>query len=229
MYWCDESPRYDREELKQRIKLFDGDAPREIDLDATPFVVSLCREFQVGVSSHLIGNSPYKVANTIFLDFTVVPERQNWAFCHELAHLLLGHDNLTTPSLAEENATNHLAAELLLPREQFGLIANQPLSQLKNEFPHASWEAILRRKLQFVSGIGTIFDEGKMTFRSASPGLSCPHQPLPDEWQTARDAFNQAQSLQRLYNALKVNADYVDTGNGIRRVLLWTESLEQWD
>jgi len=227
VYLPDNIHQFDLQNLKRSCKILPGDAPPAIDSEASQFVAQRCREYQVGVDRCAISTAPYKMGRTIFLDFSVSQERQNWAFCHELAHLLLNHDDTSIPSPEEELNANQLAAELLLPAEDFIEVARfATLSELKAEFPHASWEALLRRRLQFRKGIGTIFDEGNMTFRGASPDLSFPSQPLPEEWNVARDSFNQAQSQNRTTPVFNVTADYVDTGSGIRRVLLWTESNE---
>jgi hypothetical protein len=227
VYLPDNIPLFDFEILKRNIAILPGDATPLIDAETTSYVVNLCKRFEVGVDRCGIASAPYKVGRTIFIDTSVAPERQNWAFSHELAHLLLNHGDTSIPSPEEEFLANQLAAELLLPAEDFiELVRYANLAELKAEFPQASWEAILRRRLQFRQGIGTIFDEGKMTFRSASPDLTFPPQPLPEEWTVAKDSFNTAQSLSRTTNEFAITADYVDTGSGIRRVLLWTESVD---
>lgn len=214
----------DPDELAKRVIPLPGDALPGIDEEASPFLIALCQRFQVGVELGFYHTTNFKIGRTIYLNRNLPPERQNFSFCHELAHLLLEHHNETHPSPEEEFLANQLAARLLLPDATFGLDAKSlPLAVLKEKYPYASWEAILRRKLQFRHGVGTIIDEGKITFRGASPGIAYPHHPTPVEWGVVRDAFNEARSLFREQTGLVMTADFVDTGSGVRRVLLWTE------
>ncbi|MDK9698658.1 MAG: ImmA/IrrE family metallo-endopeptidase [bacterium] len=214
----------DPDELAKRVIPLPGDALPGIDEAASPFLIALCQRYHVGVELGFYHTTNFKIGRSIYLDRNLSPERQNFSFCHELAHLLLEHDNETHPSQEEEFLANQLAARLLLPDATFGLDAKSlPLAALKEKYPYASWEAILRRKLQFRHGVGTIVDEGKITFRGASPSIAFPHHPSPNEWGIIRDAFNEACSLFREQDGLTMTADYVDTGSGVRRVLLWTE------
>ncbi len=65
----------------------------------------------------------YLLQGEIVLNEDLSPERAHWAYCHEVAHLRLGHpaefphDELENS--AQESEANRLASELLLPEELF--------------------------------------------------------------------------------------------------------------
>jgi len=216
-------PPIDFDTLRCNLRLLPDDAAPTVDERAPPFLLALCARFGVGVEYRILAAGSHKIGLTILLDPGMPLERQHWSFCHELAHILLGHDNSSVPSEEEERAANQIAAELLLPRTEFAPVAREPLAALKERFPNASWEVLLRRRLQFHNGVGTIFDEGKMTFRAASPGRNCPLQPLAEELETVREAYRNAAAVTRNAGGLRMTADYVDTTGVVRRVLLWTD------
>ncbi len=65
----------------------------------------------------------YLIEGAVVLNDALAPERAHWAYCHEAAHLLLGHSRELPHDEAEEKEqeaqANRLAADLLLPEDQF--------------------------------------------------------------------------------------------------------------
>ncbi len=160
----------------------------------------------------------------VVLNAAMPPERRHFALAHEVAHILLGHgDELEE---GEELEANRLAAELLLPTERFSREAWQPLRELKRLFPHASHEAIARRRLAFVPGVLTIVDDGRLTRRLVSEGFAAPPHPAPFEWNLIERAFETRGDLEEEAEGLRLSAVFVDEGRGVARVLLLAEGDE---
>jgi len=90
----------------------------------------------------------------VVLDSAATPERRNFALAHEVAHILLGHSGEVGEN--EEREANRLASELLLPAMEFAPAANLGLRELKEIFPHASFEAIARRPADAFPGSAPI-------------------------------------------------------------------------
>lgn len=170
------------------------------------------------------GPRAYVMGDVVYLDRSLPPERMNFAFCHELAHRVLGHFEQDILSVEMEREANALAAEFLLPPETFRKDAVvHPLDQLKELYPQASWEVIARSRLALMPAILTIFDNGKRTLRTASENFNYPPQLLPIENQVLRRCMEKREHIEMREDLVRTNGYYVDTGEGVIRVLLWTE------
>ncbi len=157
----------------------------------------------------------------VVLDSNLPPERQHFALAHEVAHIVLEHQGPIKPE--EEAEANHLASEFILPEKQFRQQAWRPLHELKKLFSHASYEVIARRRLAFVPGALTIFDNGRRTTRLTSDDFSAPDEPVEGEWETARESFRRREDVTCENDGLLICATYVDDGRGVERVLLIVE------
>ena len=151
------------------------------------FIRSLAEKYGVGVRVQPLaeGIRGYKLDDCVVLNESEPPERRNWTFCHEVAHIVLGHG--ADPSDWEEREADRLAAELLLPEEEFLRESRRmELDRLKSIYPHASWEALARRMLYYRNAVLTIFDEGKMTLRVGSGDINFPPTPMKVEKKSYR-------------------------------------------
>jgi hypothetical protein len=182
---------------------------------------------------------PYRFAplpegcKALLLDGTAVinrdltPEQAHWSFCHEAAHLQLGHAKHLPRDESEEREqereANLLASELLLPTAQFRPHANESLSALKRAFPHASYEALARRRLLFRSGLLTICDNGKVTARLAPDGWNPPRALFPLEAEAIRTCYREQTEIHLRRDEMQVEATYVDQGRGVLRVISFME------
>jgi hypothetical protein len=170
------------------------------------------------------GLRAYVMGNVVYLDKSMSPERMNFAFCHELAHRVLGHNEIDILSEEMERDANTLAAEFLLPPETFRKDAPiHPLNKLKELYPQASWEVIARSRLALVPAVLTIFDNGKRTLRTASENFNYPPQLLSIENETLKRCMERCQHVEMQEYPVRTYGYYVDTGEGVVRVLLWTE------
>lgn len=157
----------------------------------------------------------------VVLDATLPAERLHFTLAHEAAHVLLDHAGEVEPS--EEFEANRLASELLLPEREFRPHAHRTLRELKELFPHASFEVLARRRLAFTPGVLTVVDNGELTRRLASDGFAHPPLPAEPEWRVIREAYTRAADLEREIHGLRLAATHVDTGRGVARVLLLVE------
>jgi len=157
------------------------------------------------------------------------PLRRNFIFCHELAHILLGHTTRTTKRIADERDADRLAADLMLPEEEFRLkMSRLDYAELKLEYPHASWEVVARRWAQFRPAVLTIFDNGKLTNRLIPPNLAAPPRPTEPELTAARKTYEDRSNLTFASPPLKISSYFIDDGRGVERVILLTE-VEEWE
>lgn len=199
-----------------------------IDEKATPLIENLCLQHQVNVSIQFSHQVPHKIGRWIHLPAHYSNERLNWSFCHELAHILLDHNESNSPSDEEEMDANNFASELILPMSSFLEHSKKNLSQLKLLFPFCSYEVLLRRKLQYRIGVGTILDEGSISFRKGNPDLSFPIEPIQVEWDVMSQSFQKRMHFFQTTERLQLDSVFVEH-NGYRRVLLWTEPLSAFN
>ncbi|MCX6641395.1 MAG: ImmA/IrrE family metallo-endopeptidase [bacterium] len=173
------------------------------------------------------GHRAYLMGNVVILNQTLTPERAHWAYCHEVAHLLLHHPALLpideSAEIEQENEANRLASELLLPDELILPHIQHSLLDLKQTFPFASHEVLARRRQLFRSGLLTIFDNGKMTTRLAPDGWSCPANLFPLEQQALKECYTNRSEVILDVDGMKVEGTYVDEGRGVLRVILFLE------
>jgi Zn-dependent peptidase ImmA (M78 family) len=155
------------------------------------------------------------------------PERRNFAFCHELAHHILHHSARETLSMDMEREANKLAAELLLPPESFrNDAAMYHLDQLKELYPQASWEVIARSKLSVVPAVLTIYDNGKRKLRIATNNYRFHKNLMPLEKRVFEYCLLEQTNHKVYDDTMKVRGYFIDTGEGVQRVMLWTEYVE---
>ncbi len=173
------------------------------------------------------GPRAYLMGDVVYLDSSTPPERRNFAFCHELAHHILQHAATESLSIDMEREANKMAAELLLPPKSFRKdAALYPLDQLKDIYPQASWEVIARSKLAIVPAVLTIFDNGKRTLRIAPDNYKFPRNLTPLEKRVFEFCLLQHTNYSAQDDAVQVQGYFIDTGEGVQRVLLWTEYNE---
>jgi len=225
-------------------------------MDPNPFIESLAARYDMEVRYEALGGSPeaYVINRTIVLDEDLYLPRMNWCFCHELAHVILGHQPQPVTPETEREA-DELTVELMLPAAEFRAamrrIKNQDkahllldtfplildtipsdqtsaLPLLKETFPHASWEAIARRWAEFKPAVLTIFDNGLVTRRFAPPELAHPHNPTLAELNTARQCWESRTHLTATNDELTIQAYFVDDNRGVERVILLTEPANQF-
>ena len=177
----------------------------------------------------LDGVEGYVMGRRIVLDIDTYPPRRNWIFCHELAHVLLGHQkvNRITPEMEWE--ADELAAELMLPIDQFrSAMISHDIPALKDMFPHASWEVIARRWAKERQVVLTIYDNRKLTGRYGPEETAFPSRPTDPEVELIRECYEAKQAIKCTTEGeikLDLQAYFIDEGRGVERVLLLTESL----
>ena len=191
------------------------------------FVLKLAEQYGIKIRVHPLGEGVrgYKLEDKddeIILNEYNPPERRNWTFCHELAHIILGHPSL--PSDEEEREADRLAAELMLPQRDFipdskGL----ELDKLKELYPHASYEVIARRCLQFNMGVLTIFDHQQVTSRLGSEGMNYPPSPAAEELQMMERCYSEKKKNSLISENLNITGYYIDRNKDIPRVVLITQ------
>lgn len=164
----------------------------------------------------------FVMGRTIFLNPDLYEPRLNWHFCHELAHILLGH---SADSISRENEkeADEYAAELMLPESEFRpLVYDLSLADLKEAFPHASWEVIARRLIRFNPAVLTIYDDKKLTCRGAPEGYAYPAKTTKPELELIKNCYNFCTHLDNELDGLMMYGYYIDEGRGVKRVLLLT-------
>lgn len=182
---------------------------------------------QIRVKKLREGPRAYIMGDIVYLDSSMPPERRNFAFCHELAHHILRHSARETLSMDMEREANKLAAELLLPLESFRKDAvMHHLDKLKELYPQASWEVIARSKLAVVPAVLTIYDNGKRRLRIATDSYRFPKKLMPLEKRVFECCLLQRTNYKEYDDTMKVRGYFIDTGEGVRRVMLWTEYIE---
>jgi len=181
-------------------------------------------QLQIIVKKLPEGPRAYLMGEVIYLDESLSQERRNFAFCHELAHKLLNHHLQDVLSEEMESEANRLAADLLLPPETFPKDALAfPLDHLKQLYPQASWEVIARAKLLLVPALLTIFDNGKQILRNSHEAVQFLPNLLPVELEVFRQCLAVRKHCEMQEGMVRTEGYFVDTGQGILRVLLWTE------
>jgi len=162
--------------------------------------------------------------NLIVLNRDLYPPRRNFAFCHELAHLLLGHPQQPFIEPGIEREADRLAAELMLPEVEFRhLMSGRTFGEVREACPHASWEVVARRWVEFKPAVLTIFDNGTQTSRIAPDGLAYPPRPTPPERALIGKVYAEREHRTAKSPPLTMQAYFIDDGRGIERVILLTE------
>lgn len=173
----------------------------------------------------------YVIDRTIVIDPDVYPPRRNWLFCHELAHILLGHTKNDKIVPEMEGEADELACELMLPKSNFrDAMKELDIPGLMEKYPHASWEVVTRRWADERPAVLTIYDNYKLTRRYAPERLAHPLRPTIEEGEAIMDCYQARAHLTRKTEGeapLMLHMFYVDKGSGVERVLLLTELLEE--
>jgi hypothetical protein len=194
------------------------------------FIKKLAEEYNVKVRIRPLGEGirGYTMAGEIVLNEYSHPERRNWTFCHELGHIVHGHD--TDPSQEEERIADDFAAEVMLPEADFITESKTlDLKALKDLYPHASWEVIGRRCVQFNRIIMTVFDSGNLRYRFASNGLVFPEKPTEIELDTVNKCYKTKTNLEIQSEFLNIRAYYIDEGGDVIRVILISQPDDYQD
>ena len=156
-------------------------------------------------------------------------EQSNFTIAHELAEIELDTDEELTID-ERHHMANLRASEILLPEEKFEcLVHDLPLEELKNKFPHCSYEVIARRTLAFIPRVLTIFDNGDQTLRTGSPELQYPFMITETEQQCIRECYQRKRPCNITKDNLQLTAHYIDQNTSFIRVILFTEALELFD
>ena len=193
------------------------------------FIRNLAKIHSLRIRTKKLKEGPraYIMGDVVYLDSSMPPERRNFAFCHELAHHILHHSARESLSMDMEREANTLAAELLLPPESYRKdAALHTLDKLKELYPQASWEVIARSKLVVVPAVLTIFDNGKRRLRIATDNYRFPKNLMPLEKRVFEFCLLHQTNHIAYDDIMKVRGYFIDTGEGVQRVLLWTEYIE---
>ena len=185
------------------------------------FIRSVSLEYNVivRVASMDENTRGYKIDDTIVLNELSLPERRNWTFCHELGHLVSGHG--ADPSDEEEREADAFAAELMLPERDFIPDSKgMKLDELKELYPHSSWEVIARRCLQFHPAVLSIFDQKELTLRVGSSELNFPPEPMKEEMEVMEECYDKRTHLRSKSTGINIQGYYINQGMDIIRVIL---------
>jgi len=198
----------------------------EKDQPEYDFIRQLSQKYQIPFRLESLEESVrgYKIEDEIVLNRHLPPERRNWTFCHELGHIILGHS--ARPNDLEEREADACAAELMLPERDFAAdAANLDLDKLKALYPHASYEVLARRCLQYMPALLTIFDNGEITFRAASFNLAFPKRPAPIEMEVFSCCLNNKAKFEKSDDTMNVKGWYIDQRPPVIRIILISEPL----
>lgn len=174
----------------------------------------------------------YSRGRNIYLADDLYTPRRNFVFCHELAHILLGHSERTTRRATDEHEADALAVELILPERDFReQMDTLDFLSLRERYEHASWEVVARRWAQFKPAVLTIFDNEKLTSRTIPPGLAAPPRLSQPEWDAIRETYGGKTGLVSAESIedgpmLQLQTFFIDDGRGFERVILLTEVSE---
>jgi hypothetical protein len=195
-----------------------------LDNPENDFIRKIAELYKVKVRLHSLEENVrgYKMDDEIIINENNPPERRNWTFCHELAHIVLGHSS--APSDEDEREADRFAAELMLPERDFIPDSKDlNLNSLKLVYPHASYETIARRCLQFNPGVMTIFDQKQLTCRLGSDGINFPANPTAQEMKVIEECYNLKNSVSKTEGDIFIKGFYIDQGRDIIRVILLTQ------
>lgn len=169
----------------------------------------------------------YLLDGVAVLNDQLSPEQTHWSYCHEVAHFKLNHHQDLpvdeTDERKQEADANRLAADFMLPEAQFKSLSHESLICLKESFPHASYEVLARRRLNFRPGLLTIIDNERITVRLAPEGWNRPPRLFPLESEALKTCLACKEEVVMSRDAMTVEATYVDEGTGVIRVILFLE------
>lgn len=201
--------------------------PDSVFPEPPPFIADLASRYGVQVFIRSLGGpDAYALDRQIHLEESLYPPRMNFLFCHELAHILLGHTRTGPVERAHEREAAELAMELLLPRDQFRRdMAAMSFLELRRSRPHASWEAVASRWCELRPAVLTIYDNERLTRRWAPDALAYPRRPTQEEAEVARCCYTTQSPQSQSTTDLRIQGFYVDEGRGVLRVILLTEVI----
>ena len=176
------------------------------------------------------GCRAYLINGVAVVSDNLTQEQANWSYCHEIAHSLLHHHSDLPIDDAEEReqelAANRLAAEILLPEDEFKPLAHLSILALKKTFSHASHEVLAKRRMAYRPGLLTIVDNSKLTARLAPDGWNVPGRFFPLEQEALKACLAKKDEVIMEAGGMRVEATYVDEGRGVVRVILFVEGEE---
>ncbi len=141
-----------------------------------------------------------------------------------MAHILLNHTERTTKRRVDELDANKLAVELMLPELEFRRkMATMEFLEIRNCYPHASWEVVARRWAQLRPALLTIYDNGLLKIRTAPDGFHYPARPTEPELDLLRQTIESREHLSLSDPPLLIASYFIDEGGGVERVILLTE------
>jgi len=189
------------------------------------FIQKMSQEYDVNVIfDSFQGSEAFVMGKTIYLKPDLFPPRMNWLYCHELSHILLGHTDSGVISKKQETEADELASELILPENQFYPKAKKSdLSELKELFPHASWEVIARRRVHFRPAVLTILDNENLTSRGAPEDYNFPMRISEIEQSLINKTYLECQHFKKSADDLYLESYYIDENPDFKRVILLTE------
>jgi len=170
------------------------------------------------------GPDGYSMGRIVVLADDLYMPRRNFIFCHELAHILLGHTTKSTKSINDEHSADRMAVELMLPEQEFRFnMAMLDFVELRELYLYASWEVVARRWSELRPAVLTIYDNGILKVRTAPERLAYPHRPTATEMEIVRETIETRTNLFQTDPPLTMNTFFIDEGRGVERVILLTE------
>jgi hypothetical protein len=191
------------------------------------FIRSIAEQYNIKVRFHPLGEDirGYKMEDEIVLNSQNPIERNNWTLCHELGHIILRHS--AEPTEEEEREADSFAGETMLPAKDFARDAKGfDLPRLKELYPHASYEVLARRCLQFYPGCMTIFDQEELTLRLGSEGFAFNAVPTPNEMKVMKQCYRMKDGYSLNNENIYIQGFYIDQGRDVVRVILMAEAME---
>ena len=151
------------------------------------------------------------------------PERKNFTIAHELAEIeLYDREDITIDE--KHRLSNTMASDMLLPEEQFKNDSKTlDLFQLKEMYPHASYEVIARKALKYKNSVLTIIDNRQKTLRAGSEGLAFQQNLMPFEKDIIEMCYKNKDKVTESNFEARCESYYIDEGRGVERVILFTE------
>ena len=151
------------------------------------------------------------------------PERQNFTIAHEYFEIQL-NDRQDLSLDEKHHLANRMAAEFLLQDAAFEALAlTKNLHELKQEFPHASYEVIARRLPYFRPVVVSILDNLRVTSRFGAPNINYPRKISEIEMKVARSSYATKKTVTLSEPPLKVTGYYLEEINSIVRVFVIAE------
>ena len=151
------------------------------------------------------------------------PERRNFTIAHEYFEIQL-NDRQDLSLDEKHHLASKMVAEFLLPDETFGASAlTKNLHELKQEYPHVSYEVIARRLPYFRPVVVSILDNLQVTSRFGAPTINFPREISEIEMKVARISYETGKTVTLSEPPLEVTGYYLEEINNIVRVFVVAE------